>query len=101
MKKVTRKSILVTIGPGMASFQRDGKVIATARFRYRPNAWVLRMPGHMWAVTPDMPMWHVTGGQVKQSPVKAFKSWQACVDEIDNIILNEFHHHLDVMGERT
>lgn len=87
MKTVTRKSLTVHLGGIGASFVRDGKVVGTARGH--GNKWALRIPGHLWKVTPDMPTARfnaLPGGKITHVPVKGFKSWQACADEIERVV---------------
>jgi len=60
------------------------KVVGTAKGVRR--IWLLRVPGHQFTVTPDMPsakIWPV-GGQIS---VKAFPSWQAAVKATAEIVL--------------
>ena len=83
MKHMTHKSLTVCIGPAAASFSLAGKVVATARKGL--GCWGLRVPGHNWPVTADMPTAKfaaVPGDKITSVPVKAFKSWKACADEV-------------------
>lgn len=81
------RSLTVYRSGSGASFVRNGKVIATARYANRQ--WLLRIPGHQWTITPDMPtarFQKVPGGKaLTHTPVKGFTSWQACAKEIERI----------------
>jgi hypothetical protein len=87
MSPTTYRSLCVYLGGVGASFVRNGRVIATARYANR--WWILRIPGHQWEITPDMPtarFQKIPGGQaLTHTPVKGFKSWQACAKEIEHI----------------
>ena len=87
MKTYTRNGITVLIGPGLAAFTIDGLAVASARFRY--HEWGLTIKGHLWAVTPNMAIARlnvIPGDKITRTPVKRFKSWQACCDEIVAIL---------------
>lgn len=81
-------------GPSGASISKDGKVIATAK-RGQGRQWILRVPGHQWEITPDMPISRfqkIPGGKaLTQSPVKGFKSLAACVKEVDRLTTRNAH----------
>ena len=82
------RSLTVTRGPGSAAFERDGKVIATARRAH--GGWVLRIPGYQWPVTPDMPTARfnkIPGDKITQTPAKAFKTLQKAAQEIERVLL--------------
>lgn len=92
MKKAYGTLVVHSIPSGAAvSFTRPGNdkvVVGTAR-RYG-RQWQLRVPGHQWKITPDMPIarfQRVPGGSaLTETPVKSFASWQACAREIENIL---------------
>jgi len=87
MKTYTRNGITVLIGLGLAAFTIDGRTVASARFRR--HEWGLTIKGHLWAVTPNMAIARfnvIPGDKITRTPVKRFKSWQACCDEIVAIL---------------
>lgn len=72
----------VALGRSGASFSFDGKIIGIAR--RVTGGWALRIPGHIWPVTPDMPTARfnqIPGDKITSTPVKGFKSWRACANE--------------------
>ena len=82
-KTYTRNGITVLRGSWLAVFVIDGRTVASARFLR--HQWGLSIPGHLWPVTADMPIARfntISGDKITKTPVKRFKSWQACCDEI-------------------
>lgn len=64
-----------------------GEVLASAK-RVGRN-WLLRIPGHRWDVTPEMPTNRLNSipgdGPIATTDVKTFPSWQACAKEVERI----------------
>lgn len=86
LKEFKRGSLTIRIGGVGATFTRENKVVATAKYAHR--IWILRIPGHEWPETADMPvsrLRRVPGDKLEKVAVKGFESWQACADEIERV----------------
>jgi hypothetical protein len=73
-----------------AVFICDGKTIATARIVGR--TWLLSIPGHQWAVTPDMPVARfnkIPGDKITKVSVKGFPSKASALAEVKTVLAIE------------
>jgi len=93
-----RKPVITTTPSGLTmhrlankavGWMEGNKTIASARNVGR-RTWLLRIQGHQWLITPDMPsarFQRIPGGkgEMLYTVVKGFPSWQACAKEVERV----------------
>lgn len=81
-------TIETVTGPVATVFVVSGKAVASARIG-AGGVWILRIPGHVWPVTPDMPTARfnsISGDKITETSSKAFKGRKAALAEVARVL---------------